>query len=113
MTESDRILALENEELIPGFISKAEESLYAEALLGRDAIAFLNSDLGRVLRGYARQEIEISKEKLLKTPFWRWRKITKLQQKAAVAQQFLSFIQEALLRGRVAEQNLEQMRNNG
>lgn len=112
MITDDEMRAIEDGQLTPHFLNKAEEELFAEAVLGRDAIAFLNSDLGRVIRGYALQELEISKQKLLKTPFWRWRKIIKLQHKAAVAQQFLSFIQEALMRGKVAEQNLEQMRNS-
>jgi hypothetical protein len=104
-------LALDTGELTPVFLNKQEEELFAEAMLGQQAIDFLNSDLGRVLRGYAEQEIQICQEKLLTTPFWRWRKIIKLQQRAAVAQQFLDFIREALLRGRVAEHNLEQLRN--
>lgn len=98
--------------LSPQFLSQAEEALFAEAMLGRDAIDFLNSDLGRVLRGYAEQEVDECKKKLLTTPFWRWRKITKLQQRAAVANQFLSFVQEAIMRGNVAEQNLKAMRNH-
>lgn len=110
MTTSADMRAIEDGLLTPQFLSKAEEELFAEAMLGREAIAFLNSDLGRVIRGYAEQELQQSKDKLIKTPFWRWRKIIRLQQKAAVAQQLLSFIQEALVRGKVAEQNLEQMR---
>jgi hypothetical protein len=113
MAITEEFRAIQDGILTPQFLSDAEESLFAEAVLGQNAIDFLNTDLGRVLRGYAEQELEISKQKLLKTPFWRWRKIIKLQQRAAVAQQFLSFIQEALTRGRVAEQNLEQMRING
>lgn len=102
--------ALDSGELTPQFLSNAEEELFAEAMLGQEAIDFLNSDLGRLLRGYAEQEVMICQQKLLTTPFWRWRKIIKLQNRAAVAQQFTNFISEALLRGRVAEQNLEQMR---
>lgn len=105
-------MALESGELTPQFINRQEEALFAEAMLGQNAIDFLNSDLGRLLRGYALQELMICQEKLLKTPFWRWRKIIKLQQRAAVAQQFVQFVYEAIQHGEVAEQNMKQMRIN-
>ncbi len=108
----EQIKALEQDDLTPHFLNAQEEVLFAEAMLGQQAIDFLNSDLGRVLRGYAMQEVQECKDKLLKTPVWRWRKIIKLQHRAAVAQQFVRFVQEALLRGRVAERNLESMRIN-
>ena len=97
--------------LTPAFLSQEEQALYAEAVLGKDAVDFLNSDLGRVLRGYAMQHIEEAKTALLTTPSWRKRKIQRLQFKAAVASQFLTFIKEAVVRGEVALQGLSQMRN--
>ena len=97
-------------EFTPKFLSREEEALFAEAHLGIEARDFLNSDLGRVLRGYALQKIAECKDDLLKTPAWRKRKIQQLQNEAAVADQFLSFIREALLRGSLAEQNLQQLR---
>jgi hypothetical protein len=96
--------------LTPQFLNKVEEELYAEVLLGDEAISFLNSDLGRVLRGYAIQEVEEAKTALLTCPWWNKRKLQRLQFRAAVANQFLGFIQEALIRGRVAESNLKAMR---
>lgn len=98
-------------DMTPDFLDDEEKILFAEAMLGEEAIRFLDSDLGRVLRGYAEQEREAAKEELLRTPSWRKRKIDRLQQRAAVADQFLAFIREALMRGEVAHGNLKQMRN--
>mgnify|MGYP001586544039 CR=1 FL=1 len=106
-------LALDGE-ITPQFLSRAEEELFAEASLGVEAIRFLNSDLGRVLRGYALQEIEEAKDAILTVspwnPFGR-RKIQKLQHQAAVASQFLLFIKEALMRGQMAEMSLKSLRD--
>jgi len=103
-------IAISDAELTPHFLNKLEEELFAEVLLGDEAITFLNSDLGRVLRGYALQEVEEAKTALLTCPWWNKRKLQRLQFKAAVANQFLGFVQEALVRGRVAESNLKAMR---
>lgn len=100
-----------DEILTPAFLSQAEQELYAEAVLGKDAVDFLNSELGRVLRGYALHQREEAKEALLKVPSWRKRKIQQLQFKAAVADQFLAFIRDAVVRGEMALQGLNQMRS--
>ena len=100
-----------HETLTPAFLSQEEQELYAEAVLGKDAVDFLNSELGRVLRGYALQHIEEAKTALLTVPTWRKRKIQQLQFKAAVAEQFLAFIREAVMRGETALQGLNQMRS--
>lgn len=97
--------------LTPSFLSDEEQALFSEAILGKDAVDFMNSDLGRVLRGYAAQNIEEAKEALLKTPSWRKRKIQQLQFKAAVASQFLDFVREAVVRGEMAIHGLNQLRN--
>lgn len=104
-------IALDEGRLTPEFLSKEEESLFAEAALGAEAVAFLNSDLGRVLRGFALQEIEAAKDDLLTTAPWRKRRIQQLQFRAAVAGQFLDFIREAVLRGDVAYEGLQAMRD--
>lgn len=104
--------AIEDGEISPEFLSDQEEALFAEAAMGREAIEFLNSDLGRVIRGHALYEIERCKRELLKTSPWRKRKIAKLQFDAAVANRLLAFIQDALNRGRIAESNLIQMRGH-
>jgi len=101
---------IEDGALTPQFLSRAEEELFAEVMLGDEAITFLNSDLGKVLRGFAEQEKDRAKEALATAPLWRKRKLQQLQFDYAVANQFLSFVQEALVRGKVAEQNLTSMR---
>jgi len=103
--------ALDDGLLTPEFLSREEEGLFAEALLGNEAIAFLNSDLGRVIRGYAMHERAEAKEALLTVWPWRKRKIQQLQNKAAVAGQFLDFIAEAVMRGEIAHQGLKQLRD--
>lgn len=103
-------IALDEALLTPEFLSQEEEALFAEAMLGQEAVTFLNSDLGRVLRGYALQQREEAKEELLKTAPWRKRKIESLQFKAAVANQFLEFVREAVMRGEVAHQGLVNLR---
>lgn len=111
MTPEQKLL--HDAEFTPQFLSNEEETLFAEAFLGREAIDFLNSDLGRVLRGYADQKISEAKDKLLDanpSSMLGRRKIQKLQFDAAVASQFLAFIQEALMRGNIAEQTLKQYR---
>lgn len=104
-------VALDEGRLTPAFLSNEEEALFAEALLGQEAIDFLNSDLGRVMRGYALQKREEAKEALLTTPAWRRRRIQTLQFQAAVADQFLAFVREVVVRGDVAHQGLIAMRN--
>ena len=97
--------------LTPSFLTEEEQALFSEAILGKDAVEFMNSDLGRVLRGYAAQNIEEAKEALLKVPVWRKRKIQQLQFKAAVANQFFGFIREAVVRGEMAIHGLNQLRD--
>lgn len=97
----------------PQFLNREEEALFAEVLLGDEAVTFLNGDLGRLLRGYALQRREEAKEALLAanpdTESGR-EQIKAAQFQAAVASQFLSFIQEAIATGEVAHQSLLQLR---
>ena len=97
----------------PQFLNAEEEGLFAEVMLGDEAVRFLDSDLGRVLRGYAEVEKEHAKEALLtadaETPEGRT-EIRQAQFRAAVANQFLGFIRDALSQGEVAHQSLLQMR---
>ena len=107
---SGTLSSFDESTITPGFLSNEEQALYADALLGREAVEFLNSDLGRLLRGYAVQRREEAKEALANVPAWRKRKIQTLQFQAAVAGQFLSFVQEAVMSGKMAEQMITQMR---
>lgn len=97
----------------PEFLNSEEEALFAQARLGEDAINFLNSDLGRVMRGFALQEVADAKNVLLiadpLTPEGQ-KIIRDAQFKAAVANQFLGFIQEITNASEGAYQQLRQMR---
>ncbi|MEL7966383.1 hypothetical protein AAG587_08400 [Vreelandella neptunia] len=100
----------------PEFLNSEEEALFAQARLGEDAISFLNSDLGRVMRGFAEQEVRDAKDALLTTaadPLTpEGQKIIRdAQFKAAVANQFLGFIQEITNASEGAYQQLRQMRD--
>lgn len=111
-TEAEKLKdeILRSGELTPEFINQHEQTLFAEAMLGEEAINFLNSDLGKVLRGYALQQMAECKNELLRTPWWRFLKIQRLQFEARVAEQFLRFIAEALTNGESAYQQLKEMR---
>lgn len=102
-----------NEDISIDFLDAEEEALFAEFLLGDEAIRFLDSNLGRTLRGFARMRKEEAKEALLcadpDTEDGR-RAIRAAQFSAAVADQFLSFVQEAIAAGESAEQNLKLIR---
>lgn len=109
-------IALEDAELTPKFLSDEERELFAQADLGEKAVAFLDSDLGRFMRGCALQRRYEAKEALLstdadpETPEGR-AKIREARFNAAVADQFLAFVREAVTTGEVAYQSLKQMRD--
>lgn len=97
----------------PQFLDEEEEALFAEVMLGDEAVRFLNTDLGRLLRGYALERREDAKEALLSADpdtETGLQKIKAAQLQAAVANQFLQFVQDALSRGEMAHQQLLQKR---
>lgn len=102
--------ALNDALLTPQFLSEEEEALFAEAAMGQEAIDFLNSDLGRVLRGMAIHKRKEAMEALVTAPIDDTAKCRQLQFEAAVAGQFLGFIQEVLTAGELAEERLIEMR---
>lgn len=109
-------IALDEGELTPQFLNDEERALFAEAKLGDEAVAFLDSDLGRYLRGCAMQRRAAARDALVSpeadpdTPEGR-NKIREARFQAAVADQFLEFIREAVTTGEVAFQSLKQMRD--
>lgn len=104
-------IALNEGELTPQFLSEEEEALFAEAMMRQEAIDFLNSNLGRLLRGMALQDVEDAKSALLGADPDDSKSIRDIQFKAAVASQFLRFIQEVLNQGKSAEASLRQLRD--
>lgn len=82
--------------------------LFSEAILGKDAEDFINSEIGRYLIGCADQEAFEAVEKLKKVYPWRTRRITELQNEIWRAESFKSWIAELVIKGRQATQQLEQ-----
>lgn len=97
----------------PAFLNQSEQTLFAEAALGEEATRFLESDLGRLMTGYAAERIEAAKNELLTADYNTEvgkKQIRDAQFKAAVASQFLCFVQEAVTVGETAYQQLKQDR---
>jgi len=102
-------LALDGD-FTPQFMDRVEESEFAKFVLGEECRRFLLSDLGKLLVGMAEQNRQEAMEAMIKTPLWRKNRLRDLQFKAAVATQFLGFIQEVLIDAQAAEAMLENTR---
>ena len=83
------------------------ETLWAEAALGRDAEEFLASDVGRYLLGRAQQEIEYAQEKLSIVSPWRRNRIRQLQNEIWRAQSVRGWLVEIVGAGKQAESILD------
>lgn len=81
--------------------------LYAEAMIGRDAEDFIQSDIGRYIVGCAEQEAQEAMDQLKHVYPWRRRKITELQNKIWRAESIQSWIAELIIKGKQATQQLE------
>lgn len=103
--------AFEPADITPQFLDKNEESLYAEVMLGQELITFLNSDLGRTLRGMALQDLQSAKDALMQADPDDTSEVRRLQFKGAVAQSFMQYLQEIAVRAENAEQALTTYRN--
>jgi len=86
----------------------SNEELYAEAIIGRDAEDFVNSDIGRYVIGCAEQEANEAIAQLKNVYPWRRRKITELQNKIWRAESIQTWISELIIKGRQAQQQLEE-----
>jgi len=82
--------------------------LFAEAIIGRDAEDFVNSDIGRYVIGCAEQEANEAIAQLKNVYPWRRRKITELQNKIWRAESIQTWISELIIKGRQAQQQLEE-----
>ena len=83
------------------------QELFAEAILGRDAEDFVQSDIGKYLIGCAEQEAQEAMEQLKHVYSWRRRKIMELQNKIWRAESVQSWIAEIIIKGKQAIQQLE------
>ena len=84
------------------------QELYAEAILGKDAEEFVESELGRFIIGRAEQEIEDAVNELKKCYPWRTRKIRELQNRIWRAESVQNWLAELVVRGRQALNQLDE-----
>jgi hypothetical protein len=82
--------------------------LMAEAVLGRDAEEFLNTELGRYITGRCEQEIAEAQEELSRVASWRRRKIQELQNRVWRAKSMQGWLAELIANGKAAETTLEE-----
>jgi hypothetical protein len=83
-------------------MTSEEEVLLAEAMLGRDAEDFINSDIGRYLLGRAEQEAAEASELLAKVNPWRRNRIRQLQNEIWRAQSIRGWLAEMVTSGKAA-----------
>ena len=89
--------------------------LKAEEKLGQKAEAFLRTDIGRLISGKAEQDFEQAKEDLLNLDPYAYshpelqNQIAKLQLNARIAQRVKDYIDEAIIAGRQASQQLTEV----
>lgn len=83
------------------------QALYAEAVLGKDAEEFLQSDLGRYIVARAEEEEREALEALATVSPWRRGRIRDLQAKLWRARSFQIWMGEMITTGRQALQQLD------
>lgn len=91
------------------FANKRERELLAQAMVGQDAIDFLNTPVGKYLHGCAKQKIWECVTEIAETnPDTRLgrRKIKRLQNEKAQAEMFSRWLAEAIQAGQLAEKEL-------
>jgi len=83
------------------------EQLMAEAILGRDAREFLNTELGKYLLGRARLERDAAVEALKSVFPWRKRRIQELQNTIWKCESFEGWLASLIMDGHNAERILD------
>ena len=81
--------------------------LAVEFDMGEQAGEFIHSDLGRYMVGCAHQDLQDAHRKLAKTLPFRWRRIQELQNDIRVAERFLLYMRDLVIRGAAAGKALE------
>jgi hypothetical protein len=82
--------------------------LWAEAVLGKDAEEFLNTELGRYMLGRCEQEIQEAQDELSRVSSWRRRRIQELQNRVWRAKSVKEWLAELISNGKSAEAALEE-----
>ena len=80
---------------------------FAEAAIGRDAVEFMESDLGRYMVGCAQHEYADAMAKLKTVAWWRRRRIIDLQNQAWRAEHFMVWMRDLVIKGKAAELALQ------
>ena len=83
-------------------------TLFVEAALGREAVDFFRSDIGRYMVGCAQQEYAVASAKLKKVAWWRKRRIQELQNELWRAENFMVWLRDLIIRGKASEMSLEE-----
>lgn len=83
-------------------------TLFVEATLGREAVDFFRSDIGRYMVGCAQQEYALASAKLKKVAWWRKRRIQELQNEIWRSEQFMVWLRDLIIRGKASEMSLEE-----
>ena len=84
-----------------------DQELLAEAMIGKDAEDFIESDIGRYIIGCAEQEAKEAMDQLKTVWPWRRRKIQELQNKIYRAESIQSWLAELVVTGKQALQQLD------
>ena len=84
-----------------------DQELLAEAVIGKDAEDFIQSDIGRYILGCAEQESNEAMEQLKRVYPWRRRKIQELQNQIYRAESIQSWLAELVIKGKQAIQQLD------
>ena len=83
-------------------------TFFSEAALGRDAVEFFSSDLGRYMVGCAQQEYQEAMAKMKSIQPWRFIRIRELQNEAWRAEKFIVWLRDLIIKGKAAELALEE-----
>jgi hypothetical protein len=86
----------------------SQQTLWAEAMIGKDAEEFLSGDLGRYMLGRAEEEETEAMEALAKVSPWRRSRISQLQAQLWRARSFKAWLAELITAGRQALEQLEE-----
>lgn len=105
--DPDSVFTDGKEQATPDFIDEEEAQLFAIARLGMETQHFFNSEVGRLMLGYAKQEINHHAMALLDVDPSDTEKVNEHRFKAGVARLFISFVNEAINSGSAAYQQLD------
>jgi hypothetical protein len=86
--------------------------LMAEAILGRDAEEFLNTELGQFILGRCEQEIQEAQAQLSRVSPWRRNRIRQLQNEVWRAQSVKQWLGELIANGKAAEASLDEQEHD-